>query len=84
MIITRLVLHNRNVRNAIGASSGVTGLYTAIITMLVESSVLLAVGYLLYIIPTAVNSNFALVSSTVLGEIQVRVVSSTPTYQDIV
>jgi hypothetical protein len=34
VIIARLALHSRNIRNAIGASSGPGGLYTAIITML--------------------------------------------------
>jgi hypothetical protein len=72
MIIVRLALHSRNIRNAIGASSGPGGLYTAIITMLVESSALNAIGYLLYIITDAVGSNLSYLFSPLIGHIQVR------------
>jgi hypothetical protein len=72
MIIGRLALHSRNIRNAIGASSGPGGLYTAIITMLVESSALNAIGYLPSIITNAVDSNVGYIFSPVLGHIQVR------------
>jgi hypothetical protein len=72
MIIARLTLHSRNIRNAIGASSGPGGLYTAIITMLVESSALNAIGYLLFIIPDAVESNLVYIFAPVLGHMQVR------------
>ena len=37
MIVIRLILHSRNVRNTIGPSAGAGGLYKAIVTMLVES-----------------------------------------------
>ena len=72
MIIVRLVLHSRNIRKAIGASSGPVSLYSTIITMLVESSALYAVGHLLYIVPTVSNSYVASIFSSALGEIQVR------------
>jgi hypothetical protein len=72
MIIARLALHSRNIRNAIGASSGPGGLYIAIITMLVESSALNVIGYLLSILPEAVGSDFAYLSSHILGQLQVR------------
>ena len=73
MIIIRLALHTRNIRNALGASSGLGGLYTALIIMLVESSALNAVGYLLFIISGSVHSFVWYIFSPILGEIQVRV-----------
>ena len=72
MIIMRLALHSRNIRNAIGASPGLGGLYTAVITMLVESSALNAVGYLLYIVS---NSPHKFFFTPPLGEIQVGAAS---------
>ena len=74
MIIVRLALHSRNIRNAIGASSGAGGLYTALITMLVESSALNAVGYLLFIISGTVNGSVSNIFAPAVGEIQVRAV----------
>ena len=71
MIIVRLILHNRNARNAIGASSGAGALYKAIIAMLIESSALYAVGFLLYIISIVSSSRAGLIFSLPLGEIQV-------------
>jgi hypothetical protein len=72
MIIARLALHSRNIRNAIGASSGPGGLYTAIITMLVESSALNAIGILPVIITDADGSNPGYLFSPILGHLQVR------------
>lgn len=72
MIVIRLVLYSRNIRKATGATSGVGGIYKAVVTTLVESSALYAVAFLLYIGPWAANSYLALVFSPVLGGIQVR------------
>ena len=69
MIIVRLALHSRNIRSAIGASPGPGNLYRAIITMLVESFALNAVGYILFILSIS-----GVIFSTPLGEIQVRAV----------
>ena len=74
MIIIRLALHSRNIRKAIGASSGPGGLYTAVITMLVESSALNAVGYLLFIISITADSCIPWIFSSALGDLQVRAV----------
>ena len=74
MIIVRLTLHIRNIRNAIGASSGLGGLYTAVITMLVESFALSAVGYILFIASFSTTTFVAAIFSAPLGEIQVSVV----------
>jgi hypothetical protein len=56
MITARLILHHRNLRNAIGASSGVSGLYTTIVTILVESCALYAITFLPFIVSDAVGS----------------------------
>lgn len=71
MIIARLVLHRRNIRNAIGASFGAGGMYASIITMLVESAALYAIGYLLYIVSFASNGYAGYIFTPPLGEIQV-------------
>jgi hypothetical protein len=84
MIIARLALHSRNIRNAIGVSSGPGGLYTAIITMLVESSALNAIGYLLSIIPDALDSDITYIFSPLLGHMQVRSVFAISRYTAIV
>ena len=72
MIVTRLVLHSRNVRSAMGAPGGVTGLYKAIVTMLIESSALYAVNSLLFIGPWAAQSQVADIFLPILAETQVR------------
>ena len=77
MIIARLVLHSRNFRNAVGASSGAGGLYTAVVTMLVESSALYTVTLLLYFVPAAAHSYVAYIFIAA-GEIQVRAVFAFP------
>src|SRR5882762_2691820 len=38
MIVIRLIMHSRNIRNAIGAPTKASGLYRVIVTMLIESS----------------------------------------------
>ena len=77
MIVTRLVLHIRNVRKAIGTSSGAGGLHTTaatVATMLIESYALYAVILLVYIVPWALNSPVQLIFFAVTGPIQVRAV----------
>ena len=71
MIVVRLLLHNRNIRNAIGATSGLGGLYTAVVTMLVESCALYSIAYLIYTVSEVVGSNAGLLFSAI-AEIQVR------------
>ena len=56
MIVVRLILHRRNIQNAMGGSVGAGRLYGAIITILVESSALYAVSFLLFFVPAAANS----------------------------
>jgi hypothetical protein len=42
--------------------------------MIVESSAVNAIGYLLFLIPTAIGSDIAYLFSPALGEVQVRLV----------
>ena len=49
MIVTRLVLHGRNVRAATGSPAGLSGLYKTIATMLIESSALYAGASVIYV-----------------------------------
>ena len=78
MIVIRLILHRRNIRNAMGASAGAGRLYGAVITMLVESSTLYAVSFLLFFVPWAarfwVGSNFW----AILLQVQVRAAFTIP------
>jgi hypothetical protein len=72
MIATRLVLHGRNIRNAMGSGNGANGLYKAVVTMLVESSALYTVNTLLFIGPWGAKSWVADIFLPVLAETQVR------------
>ena len=72
MIVTRLVLHGRNIRNAIGSSTNIGGLYKAVVTMVIESSALFTVNSLLFIGPWSASSWVADVFFPILAETQVR------------
>jgi hypothetical protein len=72
MIVTRLVLHSRNVRTAMGAPRGAAGLYKAIVTMLIESCTLYAVSSLLFVGPWGAGSHIADIFLPILAESQVR------------
>jgi hypothetical protein len=74
MIVTRLIVHRRDVRRAMGDLGGDGGLYTAIVTMLMESYALYAVAFLLYIVPWAIHNRVMSIFSDTLGAIQVRAV----------
>ena len=71
MIITRLILHSRNVRKAVGTTAGVTGLYKAIVTMLVESSALYAASLVLTAGPWVAGSYLQDIFTPILAEVQV-------------
>ena len=72
LIIIRILWHRRNFQNAVGTSAGVSGLYTTVVTMLVESCAPYTVSSMLYLIPMATNSNVALVFGWASGPLQVR------------
>jgi hypothetical protein len=71
MIIVRVAWHGRNVRKITGALSTTSGLYSTIITMLVESCALYAAAFLLFLVPWWANSVIAATFWPVLNEIQV-------------
>ena len=72
MIVIRLALHSRNFRNAIGAPHSTSGLYNAVVTMLVESCALYAVNSILYIGPWGAGNHIADIFFPILSETQVR------------
>ena len=72
MIVVRLVLYGRNVRTATGSPAGISGLYKAVATMLVESSAIFAVSSLLVVVTWGVNIPVMNVFLPILGETQVR------------
>jgi hypothetical protein len=74
MIVTRLILHGRNLRNALGYPDSASGLYNAIVTMVVESCALFTVNSLLFIGPWGAKSWVADIFLPILAETQVRAV----------
>lgn len=81
MIVTRLILHRRNIRDAMGASAGTaTGLYKAVATILIESCALYAASFILFIGPWGANSSVANIFFPVVAETQVRVLHIPLTY----
>lgn len=75
MIVTRLILHNANIRQ-FKALKGASGLYKVIITILVESCVLYAISIALFLGPWAGGSSVQLAFFQILPEVQVRTVFS--------
>ena len=73
MIVVRLAWHNKNIRNAMGASSGIGGLSRAVATILTESFALYAINFILYIRPYGTASIFQFLFWPILAETQVRV-----------
>ena len=72
MIVTRLILHGRNVRAATGSPGGISGLYKAVATMLIESSALYSMNSLLLVVLWAVQSPAAGAFLPIIAEVQVR------------
>ena len=70
MIVVRLALHSRNIRAITGAPVGITGMYKAIITMLIESSALYAATSLFVVGQS--SSGISYLFMPILSEIQVR------------
>ena len=72
MIIARLVLISRDIRNAMNAPFKMSGLYKAVITILSESSALYAVTFLLWIGTWVTNNSFQHFFFPLLAQTQVR------------
>ena len=71
MIVTRLVRHSRDVRDAMGPLARPKRLHEAIITIFVESSALYAVCFLLYIAPWGAGRNIQFIFFPILAQVQV-------------
>ena len=71
MIAVRLIVYVRNTRTAMGIA-GIGGLCKAIVTMLVESSVIYAVTSLLFLVPWTTGNPTANIFLPILGHAQVR------------
>ena len=87
MIVIRLALHSKNIRNAMGTQAGASGLYNAIITMLIESFALYAVIALLYFVTWVVDDSSQFIFNPIIPEVQVRVIlhpHSAPQSRDII
>ena len=80
MIVIRLILHKRDIRNAVGTAHKPGGLYDAVVTMLVESCALYAITYLLYIVTWVIDNPAQGMFYPLLTVTQVRaiVMHSTP------
>lgn len=71
LIVSRLIVHSKNIRKAMGANGGTGGVYNAIITMLTESSALYAVSSVLFIVPWSRGSWVADIFLPILAQNQV-------------
>ena len=71
MIVIRLLLHNRDIRAAMGSPAGIGRLYKAIVTMLIESSALYAVSSFLVIGPWVAGDRDAIIFLPILTQTQV-------------
>ena len=72
MIVGRLILHGRNFRDAMGTPARASGLYKAVITILIESSAIYAVTSLLFIGPWIAKNRASDIFLPILAEVQVR------------
>jgi hypothetical protein len=72
MIIVRLVLLSREIRNAMNAPFRLSGLYKAVITILGESCALYAVTFLLWIGTWATDNPVQYFFFPILAQTQVR------------
>ena len=71
MILGRLVLYARDVKRAVGTTPGLSGIYKAVVVVLVESSSLYAVSFLLFIGPWGAKSQVSGIFLPILAETQV-------------
>ena len=81
MLITRLVLHRKNIRRAMGDQAGTSGTYKKIVTMLVESGALYAASLALVAGSWASGNDgdrVRLATDQILPEVQVRTVFPLP------
>ena len=78
MLVTRLTLHKRNIRNAMGASSGAGELYKTTVSILIESSAIFFIGLVLFLATWATRSPAQYIFLQILAQIQVRTIFTGP------
>ena len=71
MIVARLILHSRTIRRVMGGPDKTGGLYTAIVTILIESCALYAINFLVFIGCWAANNNASTIFFPILVGTQV-------------
>ena len=71
MIVTRIILHGRNIRATTASRAGISGLYKTIVTMFIESSALYTVTSLLLIALWAAGSGGSGIFLPIHAETQV-------------
>ena len=81
MIITKLILHRKNLQRAIGTSNAATRVYTTIVIMLVESYALYAIALISDTLAWALQSVGVYVTGKILSNVQVRTVFHFPNAQ---
>ena len=72
MIVVRLALHSRNIKNVMGPQGGSGGIYKAVYTMLIESYALYVITFILYLGTWLANHPLAYCIFQILAETQVR------------
>ena len=81
MIITKLILHRRNLQDAMGTSNAATKVYTTVVIMLVESYALYAITLLSFIVTSVLQTVGLYITGKILSNVQVCSVSHFPNAQ---
>ena len=79
MIIVRLVLHTKRIQSAMGVAAGVSRLYKAIVTALVESCALYTIAFLPLLALSVTDNQSARIFWPILNETQVSATSASST-----
>lgn len=74
MITSRLILHSRSLKNALGPAATINGVYKTVVAVLVESFALYTVNFLLFIGTWSAKSAFVYTFFPILVETQVSFV----------
>ena len=76
MIVTRLVLHSRQLQSAMGITARAGRLYKALVTLLVESCALYAITFLLLLVSVIADNQIWRTFWSILNTVQVGLASS--------